>query len=447
MSDKLETFHLLELVIKNIETVPHPVVPVVFNQNSPRPHVLFRIGKNHTIGLRKEAAEYFSDLANILFADSEQWQKRSLHSEFTNQLGDVLLNNFSQPDNHEVTQSDIDFVKQEMEKWLSQQNGERILYIPCILSPWYAGPFEIGPIRFIHLDDFIRLERPIDSQAFDFTFASLFAEMSKQHAHWVAIIAISDCTSGRSWEIGDLTVDVAIAGIQLMLPLWASHKMARMTARNHPRFRETVSMKNGAFSGGGSNEQPGLSFGTGMFEYCLHHNQDILLALKPRLEAFLSGEARLPKLEQAWVDAAYWFHEGLAEPLDTIAVPKLMTALEVLLRAEKAAGSKVRIVKAICSFYDRTRTQNINDSSTVTVDKFATSLVTDRSRILHGTWSTLTHSLRTTRPTLIGLVHDLLRRYILELDVYLARKDAIDDVDHFLDAVKARRFETEEAGA
>jgi hypothetical protein len=61
----------------------------------------------------------------------------------------------------------------------------------------------------------------------------------------------------------------------------------------------------------------------------------------------------------------------------------------ILRMVESTSGSKARVLKAIRAFYGLTKDQFINPQSQLTVEKFATGFVTDRSRILHGTWSTL----------------------------------------------------------
>jgi hypothetical protein len=179
--------------------------------------------------------------------------------------------------------------------------------------------------------------------------------------------------------------------------------------------------------------------GPSALQHYLQQSARVLQAVGPRIKAFLEGGGRFPLLEQAWADAAYWFHEGLAEPLDTIAVPKLETAIEVLLRAQSSSGSKSRLLKAIQAFYGLTRGQFINAESQITVEKFATGFVTDRSRILHGTWSTLLKSLRDSRPTLTALVHGLLASYAFELETYLCDARSADDIEQFLSYVEARR--------
>jgi hypothetical protein len=69
------------------------------------------------------------------------------------------------------------------------------------------------------------------------------------------------------------------------------------------------------------------------------------------VRSFTSGTFRLPLLEQAWCDAAYWLHEALAEQIDAIAIAKLETALEVLLRAENNSGSNQRLLAILKTFF------------------------------------------------------------------------------------------------
>jgi hypothetical protein len=208
------------------------------------------------------------------------------------------------------------------------------LYVPCILSPWYAPPFTIDPVTFTHIRGFVVQGGAGMGIMFDTAFEQVFHEMSGQDAHWMATIEIDKCTKDRAWELEELAVGIVLVGIQLVVPLHHSQHMARMTARTIPRYRQAVSRSNGAVSVGGANQQPGLSMGEGTLEHFLANGNRLLQAVGPRITSFLARGGNLASLEQAWADAAYWFHEGLAEPLDTIGVPKLETAIEVLLRSE-----------------------------------------------------------------------------------------------------------------
>ena len=104
-------------------------------------------------------------------------------------------------------------------------------------------------------------------------------------------------------------------------------------------------------------------------------------------------------------------------PLNMIAVPKLETAIEVLLRSESTKGSKACVINAIEAVYSLKCNDFINPTSQTTVEQFAKRFVTDQSPILQGTWSIFNHSLRASRPDLTTLVRQILTHYSLALDM------------------------------
>ena len=104
------------------------------------------------------------------------------------------------------------------------------------------------------------------------------------------------------------------------------------------------------------------------------------------IDAYLSRDGELPELEQAWCNAAYWFNEGMLEPLDTVAMVKLETAIENLFSAASAAGSKRRMREALKSMFGIEESETVAPSSDLTYKKLIDDIVTVRSRVLHGTW-------------------------------------------------------------
>jgi hypothetical protein len=434
----MNRLELLCHIVKNLDTEKLTPGTITQARLDDSPFVKGRFGPMEIIGIRKEAGEALFNFANTIFSSSTDYSRGTTFKDLYNELSDVIIDDFFGRNWRELKADDVVHVESKVDEWFEQLIASHKLYIPCILSPYYAPPFIIGPVTFVHINDFITQERASNPDHF-FTFESLINSMQLESAQWMAIIEIDKCTKDRAWELGELAVDIALVGIQLIVPLHYSQHMARMTARTIPRFRTTVSISNGIYSGGGTNQHPGLGMGPGLFEDYLTKGSLLMKAVGPRVTSFLGGVSALPILEQAWADAAYWFHEGLAEPLDTIAVPKLETAIEVLLRAESASGSKSRLLKAISTFYGLERNQFINPESLITVEKFATGFVTDRSRILHGTWSTLTHSLRDSRPSLTTLVFGLLSNYVLELDRYATIVGATDNIEQFLTSVETLR--------
>jgi hypothetical protein len=71
--------------------------------------------------------------------------------------------------------------------------------------------------------------------------------------------------------------------------------------------------------------------------------------------------------------------------------------------------------------------------------EFAHGFVRDRSRVLHGTWSTLNARLGGSRDSLENLAVTLARASALELDAYIQSALPTDDTDAFLSWVKSRR--------
>ena len=90
----------------------------------------------------------------------------------------------------------------------------------------------------------------------------------------------------------------------------------------------------------------------------------------------------MPDLDEAWCNAAYWYHEALAEPLDTVAVAKLETAIEVLFRSENMDGSKKRIISSFDAIFDLSEADVIREASSRFVSSLWPSPPHDRA------WST-----------------------------------------------------------
>jgi hypothetical protein len=303
--------------------------------------------------------------------------------ELFDELSDVIILNFFEKRMIVPTSADVTFVESKIDQWFQARIAIPEVYVPCSLSPWPAPSFSIGPVKFMHVQEFAEQERQRTGAIFDLTYEGMFKAMAQASASWIATVVVEKCMQKRAQEIANLSVDIALAGLQLVVPLDQSAQMSRLTARTIPSALQIVSRSNGQITMGSANQEPGLSMGQGTLGHFLQTRQVLVDAVSPRVTAFVRGTSAFPILEQAWADAAYWFHEALAEPLDTIAIPKFETAIEVLLRVESTSGSKTRVLKAIRAFFGLTKNQFINPQSQLTVEKFATGFVTDRSRILH----------------------------------------------------------------
>ena len=181
-----------------------------------------------------------------------------------------------------------------------------------------------------------------------------------------------------------------------------------------------------------------MVIGAGTLPDILQKAAPLFTAVGDMMRSFTSGTFQLPVLEQAWCDAAYWLHEALAKRIDAIAIAKLETALEVLLRAENNSGGDQRLLAILNAFFDLRPDDPVFPGAELNARQFARNVNRDRSRILHGTWSTLsTRGL--DRAGMEGFVITVLCRAVIELEVYAHSPGSADDPDKFLRWMQQRK--------
>jgi hypothetical protein len=263
--------------------------------------------------------------------------------------------------------------------------------VPCLIVPEHASPFAVGPVRFYSIRDLIAHEgiaagNPLQSLA----YGPLLQFMEAQSAYWVAEVAVDGFDEPASLEKASVAADLALVAVQMAIPVFYSREMARLTGRTIPSGIGSVTKVNGQARFGSLRRDPGLGFSAGAFDQFILRAAPILASVGNRVRAYATDEAIFTKLDQSWSDAAYWFHEGLAEPLDTIAITKLETAIEVLLSAGSSKQSSSRLQLAFSSFYGLSPENAYPPGTSRTVKDIVKAIVESRSRILHGTLSTLT---------------------------------------------------------
>jgi hypothetical protein len=403
------------------------------------PFARAKLAPQGRVGVLRAGGEALSDLADAIFRETPHLLRGSTFEDISNEVFLILINNFLSRKASEITAADLSFVELAIEEWFTANSGSHHLYIPCVLTPRPAPSFKIGPVLFTFIEDFVERLPKENEAVFDLTYGGMLKEMASQRAGWMAEVDVDRCIRKRAEERAELSVDLAITAIQIVIHPDQSRHMSRMTARTVPRYRFGLSEGGGMVSPTVTNQEPGLALGAGAFEHYLKEAGELIKAAGALIVAFHTGGSALPILAGAWADAAYWFHEGLAEPLDTIAVPKLETAIEVLLRSESSSGSQKRVIEAIRTFCGLGPNQLINPTSQVTVKEFAKDLVRDRSRILHGTWSTLVHSMRASRKSVEALVVGLLARYMFEMQNYVAVPGVTDAREAFQSFVRVRQ--------
>ncbi len=399
------------------------------------------------VGVRRDGVAAAIKLARSLAKDNPQYRRGARYGTLTQAILNASMEKFTGRAPDSIIAADLAALKAAVQEWFSQNVVPRCYVVPCSLMPDLGGfpnarPFTIGPVAFRHVSDFLKarnLADPEDHMLEEINYGPLLQTMKERQATWVAEVEIDGCEETKASEIADLAVDIALVGIQLVIPRNYSRNMARITGRTSPPFVGSVYRTGSQTHSGTHWRLPGHGLSGGAFDELMSKEVDVTRSVGRRVDAYVHGGSKLPNLEQAWCDAAYWFHEGLAETLDSIAVAKLETAIEVLLGAESSSKSEKRLCEALHAFHGVSENDPIATDPSVTIKQYVKGIVGPRSRFLHGTWSTLGENAEATRADAEALSWGLLRLSSLALDRYGVSKSPVDSATAFLDWINAER--------
>lgn len=385
------------------------------------------------------AAEITTLAAELRQADSDYKRGASL-TTFAAAVAGKVLDRFGEPAAPTVTADHLAALEADLRVWFAGAAVPRTHYVPCAVLAERVSPFAVGPVTFVHASELATHPRWfVAPELAEVTLNPLYRALSERAATWVAIVEVSGCDPALSSERADLAVDVALAAVQLVVPPAYGRPISRVTGRTAPAWRGNLFVTNGQVSAGIENNEAGHGLSGPAFEQMLGNGSDVLVSAGKSIDAFLTGLGGLTTLRQAWCDGAYWFHEALLEPLGTVASTKFETAVEALLHAESTPGSEARIKTAVKALAGLAPKDLLPGSSTLTVEKFAKELVAARSRVLHGTLSTLLADVTAERDSLAHLARDLLLLLAVHLDAFEASPNAKDDRNSLLDWVDAAR--------
>ena len=406
-------------------------------------------------GFTREGQAAVVELARALRAEREQGGYTLNNATLAEFIGGAVKALKSQRGSSELTDVDVDDLEKQINDWFMSHDVRRQHVVPCTIFPAPVGPIAIGPVVFYHAHDFPAEDFGIPREQFwpeppakpgGWQLDHLLEFAAHQHAPYLACVEITGRPPKESTVVADMATDIALAAIQLVSPGADMRGLARATGRAAPTYRVDVSrVGTSPFSMGTSNHQPALARSPDFIRAHLDSAAPLLESMGRRLTAYVHAEGSLRNLEEAWCNAAFWYHEALAEPLDTVAVAKLETAMEVLLRAASMKGSKRRLIQA----FDVMLGLKPDDpfaAGPTTSDDVVTAITTARSRILHGTWPTLHTDLPTATKTPLITFDDvervartLLLVFSTQMDSYIADGRTEDNTAAFLDWVKIAR--------
>lgn len=431
---------LLRAIVREMEVRTIPVSQITQEYLRAERMTLAHPVGTGVLVLRRTATDAFDGLCESLVTRSAGMERGATYDAVRSELLNEL-SKYAGCSTDSIKDDSVATLHVHLEQWFNQRASTRQFFIPCAISPWESTRFSIGPVLFIHMNDVAGSEfyPSSDDRIHRDAFNDMLASMEASRAHWLACVSVEQCDQQRGEEIGALAVDLAIAGIQLILPLfWDTRRMSRLDVRRGQAQAQTISRSGGSYSVGYSNLDAGLPIGPGLLTEALLKASPVIEAAGRCLTSFATGQFKFPRVERAWCDAAYWLHEALAETSDAIAFAKVETALEVLARAESTSGSESRIELILSAFYGLNPTDTLTSESTTTSKQFAKGIVKDRSRILHGTWSTLNPRLGMDREGMEHFAVEVIRRAALEIQAYGDTAAPVDEIKPFLMWVKSK---------
>ncbi len=394
------------------------------------------------IAIRMPGHHALTELTDCLLGRLPAMERGTIYADIQTELFN-FIEDYAGREPSTVGSKDAEALIEHFERWLADKTSPRRVFVPCVISRTSAPRFEIGPVTFEFIDRVTTSDfypRGDGDAAFDQRgFDDLVQWMRERDADWLARVSVDGCEQHRAEEVAELAVDLVIVAMQLAAPYLDTRTMARLDARRGTSQKRTLSEADGYVSAGWTRKEPGMAIGRGTLPDILQKAALIFTAVGNVVRSFASGAHRLPVLERAWCDAAYWLHQALSESIDTIAIAKLETALEVLLRAESSRGSEQRVLEILSAFFDLGPDNPIASGSLLSARQFARNVVRDRSRILHGTWSTL-NARGIDRAGMEGFVVTVLRTAVVELEEYAHCTGPVDDIDEFLTWVRQRKM-------
>jgi hypothetical protein len=393
------------------------------------------------IAIRVPGHHAFTELTNCLLDRLPAMERGTIYADVQTELFN-FIEDYVGREPSSVGKKDAEVLVAHFEKWFADTASPRRVYVPCVISRTPAPRFEIGPVTFEFIDRVATSDFSPQSGGGAASprrgLDDLVLWMREWDANWLARVSVDGCEQKRAEEIAELAVDMVIVALRLAVRHLDTRSMARLDARRGTSLKRTLSEARGYHSASWTRKEPGMTIGPGTLPDILLKAAPIFTAVGNVVRSFASGSFRLPLLERAWCDAAYWLHQALTESIDTIAIAKLETALEVLVRAESSKGSKRRILEILSAFFDLRPDDPIAKGSSLTARKFACNVVDNRSRVLHGTWSTL-NARGIDREGMERFVVSVLRTAVIELEAYANSASSADDIDEFLGWVRQRR--------
>lgn len=417
-------------------------------------------GGSSATGFSAEGLAALAALAKSYRPEGSRRSQQASSATLAQFLSAAIANSWKDRDNRIPEDADFDVLDTAVLSWFTTLAQTNLHAVPCILLAYAAPPFMIGPVHFYHWHDFPVQQFGMTREQFWPTagegasdrgiggshFSRLVEMARERDARWVAVVEVSGRAEKESIATADIAVDIALGALQIAAPGLNIRNITRATALIPVLRRTDVSASGSQPRQSVSNHSPALAISPELVaDVIANVVGESLDVMGKRLAEYLGSTSTLPRLNEAWCNATYWFHRALVETLDTVAVVKFETAIEVLFKAEDMSGSKSRIKSSFDSLFGLVGSDLFPETS-LTVDQFILNITTARSRVVHGTWPTINTDLpgyKRQEPVSRAAVEMVASRLLFHvahhIDGYVKAGETADDTDSLLIWVKSQR--------
>ena len=385
----MNEFDLLKNALSEAKYVPHEHLPVGPEELHATGLAFARVNEIGSLGFTPAGRTCIHRLASVLHERDERFRRGASLAAFREKVASAALDYYDQRAN--LAYADVAGLKNKLEQWFQGHTKAETHLVPCALLPQDARSFNVGPVRFISAG---QLEAEgIKTAAFG-DWLSNFA--NSRNARWFARVEVRG-EDARRRELANAAVDLALASLHLVLPL--DPPMHRVSNRAVPDWVMSFTLDDSGevWPGQTTSNTPADALSSEYFDLAIDANAALLKSCGARIQAFLSVDEALDGMSHAWCDAAYWYFEAASDELDTVALAKLEACLENLTSSTKGHKSNSRLRGLVQRVLGVPLARPLSDNAPLTYGGFVEELVEARSRVLHGTASTLTGGAKLTR--------------------------------------------------
>lgn len=430
---------LFKKALAQARYVPHPHLPMGPADFARTGLAFARANAEGTLGYFFSGVRWVHRLASELHTRDARYRHRASPDAFRAAVATQALDFYEQRES--LKASDLNALKARVDSWFKNLESTEKKLIACMLIPEDALPFCIGPVRFVSAAHLAAEGIDLHSAGVEL----LYDFANRHHARWFALVSVTG-EPERQTELANAAVDVALASLHLVLP--EQVPMRRLSARARPIWSMEFSVdgSGGVLPGKSSNLDPGGAISGEYLDYAIASKRPLLDACGGKISALLAVAEPRDAMSLAWCDAAHWYYEAACDDLDTVALTKLEACLENLTSAAKRHSSGSRIRGLLQRVLGLSKSQPLGQDAPFTAGEFAEELVEARSRVLHGSGSTLTGHSRLTRAEVSAMARYLLVATSMLMEAYRVRSPGSElTVQAFQDWLEVQRSVENEA--